>query len=312
MATKNRNFYVYKIINEAVSASSSGLRQTLHQKLSSDADNFGNRCKPILEGSQIEDVLASFLPLNQTPNMIAGEMWRIAPTQDMPKIPLAFFQQTIVSAEQIPDDPTTSSTDKSRLDYHFFLMTDDKLITTFSPTRVIAFANYLNDLLAVYRGTHEYKFDPYVILPNSIQLADISAITFSDRPLPNQSKIKHSKSKFGIFKTIGINMNSMFDDYGNINDLINEKIMSATMTLKLSKPRKMTDDVYRHKLAAVLRPLSTEEANGISFKLKNGREIKAMTIHAKFTHSFNDDDVHNKENLQNASSFMKSDLLTLQ
>lgn len=312
MAAKNRIFYVYKIINETISASSSGLRQALHQKLSSNADNFGNRCKPILDGSQIEDVLASFLPLDLTPNMIAGEMWRIAPTQDMPKIPLAFFQQTTVSAEQIPDDPTISSTDKSRLDYHFFLMTDDKLITTFSPTRVTIFANYLNELLVVYRGAHEYKFDPYVVLPNSIQLADISAITFSDRPLPNQSKITRGKSKFGVFKTIGLNMNAMFDDYGNINELINEKIMSATMTLKLSKPRKMKDDVYRQKLAAFLRPLSSEEANGISFKLKNGQEIKAMTIHAKFPHTFNDDDDQSKENLPNVSRLMKSDLLSLQ
>ena len=61
MATKNRTFYAYKIVNETVSHATSGLRNDLQQKLTSAYDNFGNRCKPIADGSPVEDVLACLL-----------------------------------------------------------------------------------------------------------------------------------------------------------------------------------------------------------------------------------------------------------
>ena len=61
MATKKRTFYAYKIINETVSNATSRLRSDLMQKLTSDVDNFGNRCKAIVDGSDTQDVLACFV-----------------------------------------------------------------------------------------------------------------------------------------------------------------------------------------------------------------------------------------------------------
>ena len=84
MATKKRTFYAYKIVNETVSNATSKLKTDLTQKLTSHVDNFGNRCKAIVDGSTTQDVLACFVPLNNTPSSIAGEMWRIAPSKDMP------------------------------------------------------------------------------------------------------------------------------------------------------------------------------------------------------------------------------------
>lgn len=312
MATKKRTFYAYKIINETVSNETSRLKADLQQKLSSDADSFGNRCKAISDGSETEDVLACFIPLNQTPNCIVGEMWRIAPSKDMPKIPQALFNQTSVRADEVPDDPSVSPTDKSRLDYHFFMITGDRLISTMPPSRCGAFSKYLNDLLAVYRGTHIYKFDPLIILPSNIRLADISAISFSDRPLSENGRMVREKSKFGIFKTGGISLKNMFDDFGSTNDLVNQKILSATMTLRLSKPKNMTDDVYQQKLSALLKPLASGDVEGVSFKLANGEEIKAMTIQAKYNHQFTDNDDNTKENVMNAYTVMNDYLTRLQ
>lgn len=104
MATKKRTFYAYKIVNETISNAASSLKANLQQKLESAADNFGNRCRAITNGSPTQDVLACFIPLVQTPNAISGEMWRIVPTKDMPKIPHALFNQPSVSADQVPDD----------------------------------------------------------------------------------------------------------------------------------------------------------------------------------------------------------------
>lgn len=312
MATKKRIFYAYKIVNETVSSAASSLKANLQQKLESAADNFGNRCKTIANGSPTQDVLACFIPLAQTPNSIAGEMWRIAPTKDMPRIPAALFNQISVSADQVPADPTISSIDKSRLDYHFFLISEDKLITTFSPTRATAFAKYLNDLLTVYRGSHVYKFDPLILLPSNIKLSDISSISFSDRPVGADGKMKREKSKFGLFKTGCVNLKNFFDDFGNTNDMVNQKILSATMTLKLSKPKGMTDDVYQQTLSALLRPLDAGDMEGVSFKLANGEEIKANTIHAKYNHLFDDGDEQTKENVRNAYTVMSDYLNRLQ
>ena len=103
----------------------------------------------------------------------------------------------------------------------------------------------------------------------------------------------------------------MFDDYGSTNDLINQKILSATMTLKLSKPRKMSDEVYQQKLSAILKPLSAGDVEGVTFKLKDGKQIKAMTIQAKMQHTFNDDNDMTKENVRNAYTVMSNYLTSL-
>lgn len=304
MATKKRTFYAYKIINETVSNATSRLKSDLMQKLTSDVDNFGNRCKAIVDGSDTQDVLACFVPLDRTPTCVAGEMWRIAPSKDMPKIPQALFAQTTVRSDEVPDDPNVSPTDKSRLDYHFFMITDNILIATFLPTRASAFAKYLNELLAVYRGTYVYKFDPLIILPSDIKLSDIAAISFSDKPIMENGKVKRGKSKFGIFKTGISNLKNFFDDFGSTNELIDKKILSATMTLKLTQPKGMSDDDYRQELSAFLRPLAASDVEGVSFKLANGQEIKAMTIQAKYAYVFNDNDEQTKENVFNASAVM--------
>lgn len=312
MATKKRTFYAYKIVNETVSNASSSLKANLQQKLESAADNFGNRCRAITNGSPTQDVLSCFIPLAQTPGSIVGEMWRIAPTKDMPKIPPALFNQTSVSADQVPADPTISPIDKSRLDYHFFLITDDRLIATFPPTRASAFAKYLNELLTVYRGSHVYKFDPLIFLPSNIKLSDISSVSFSDRPEGADGKMKREKSKFGLFKTGSVNLKNLFDDFGNTNDMVNQKILSATMTLRLTKPKGMTDDVYQQTLSALLRPLDDGDMEGVSFKLVNGEEIKANSIQAKYNHQFDDGDEQTKENVRNAYTVMLDYLNRLQ
>jgi len=312
MATKKRTFYAYKIVNETVSNATSKLKTDLTQKLTSNVDNFGNRCKAIVDGSATQDVLACFVPLNNTPSCIAGEMWRIAPSKDMPKIPQALFTQEIVRSDEVPDDPNVSPTDKSRMDYHFFMVTDSILITTFPPYRTTAFARYLNELLLVYRGAHIYKFDPLIILPSNIKLSDITAISFNDKPVMENGKIKRGQSKFGIFKTGISNLKNFFDDFGSTNELIDKKILSATMTLKLTQPKGMPDDIYQQKLSAFLKPLSAGDVEGVSFKLANGEEIKAMTIQAKYSYVFNDNDEATKENVLNAYIVMDEYLRRLQ
>ncbi len=304
MATSIRTFYAYKVINETAAHSASSLRANLHQKLESNADSFGNRCKAIAGSTTTEDVLACFIPLDQTAGYVSGEMWRIGPSKGMPRIPTEMFEQTSVRSDEIPNDANVSPTDKSRIDWHFFLITNDRLVTTYPPSRINGFAKYLNELLAVYRGVQIYKFDPLIILPSDIKLSDISAISFNDRPILENGKMRRENSKFGLFKACTHNLRKYFDDFGNTNDLVNQKILSATMTLTLKKPIRMSDDVYQHKLSALLRTQNGIDADGVSFKLTNGKEIKAMEIHAKEKKVFNDQNEADKENVVNAYNFM--------
>ena len=83
------------------------------------------------------------------------------------------------------------------------------------------------------------------------------------------------------------------------------------MTLKLTKPRKMSDEVYQQKLSAILKPLAAGDAEGVTFRLKDGKEIKAMTIQAKMHHAFNDEDDTTKENVKNAYTVMSNYLTSL-
>ena len=94
------------------------------------------------------------------------------------------------------------------------------------------------------------KLDPLIILPSDIKLSDIAAISFSDKPIMENGRVKKGKSKFGILKTGISNLKNFFDDFGSTNELIDKKILSATMTLKLTQPKGMSDDDYRQELSA--------------------------------------------------------------
>lgn len=310
--SNTKTFYAYKIINETLGLAHSPLKDHLCTKLRSDADCFRNRCKPIIQNSTTEDVLASFLPINTNNPYIGGEMWRIAPSKDMPKIPQSLFERESVTADEVPEDPTVSPTDKSRTDTHYFIVTEDRLITTFPISRIQQFAKYLNSLLTVYRGDIEYKFEPLIMLPTNVALSDITSIVFSDRPIYENGRLKKGNSKYHLFK-VGINnLKALFDDFGSTKDLIDQKILSATMTIKLSRPSKMTDEIYKQRLSALLKPLSADDVDGVSFKLSNGEKIKAMTIHAKTNHSFNPEVESERENIRNACTAMYEYYQTLQ
>ena len=54
------------------------------------------------------------------------------------------------------------------------------------------------------------------------------------------------------------------------------KILSAQLLVKFTKPRKMEEEDYEKLLGAYMKPIS--DADGVTFKLKNGKKITGSNI----------------------------------
>lgn len=62
----------------------------------------------------------------------------------------------------------------------------------------------------------------------------------------------------------------------NLNDVDLSQIISAELILKLTKPRKMSEEEYQRLYGAYLKPIS--DIDNISFKDKNGNQIKGKDV----------------------------------
>ncbi len=71
-------------------------------------------------------------------------------------------------------------------------------------------------------------------------------------------------------------LSNIFLDATSIRELDLRQIISAELTLKVSKPRKMTDDDYQKKYGAILKPIS--DLDNISFKDNLGNNITGDKI----------------------------------
>ena len=58
--------------------------------------------------------------------------------------------------------------------------------------------------------------------------------------------------------------------------MLDNKILSAQLLVKFTKPRKMEEEDYEKLLGAYMKPIS--DADGVTFKLKNGKKITGSNI----------------------------------
>lgn len=264
--------YAYRIENEKLSSSVSDFTGNLIKKLDTDKLNAGQRRLKPSKQSNDEDVL-SYYHINRATKRIFGIMMRIAPTDDVAKIPDTLFTQEIINPEELLAIENTKGVGYVCKNTYFFMVDELHLVTTLAKNRMTQFKTYMNWLIEVYRGETIYKFSNLIEMPASTSLKDIRSIVFADnakRFMPN-SKPQDEKTVTKLINVAGDFIKSYISDNSNLQFLIDKQILSANLIIKFNPVKKADadDNEIKKALSAILTPLADDEAVAVELRDKN-------------------------------------------
>lgn len=268
--------YAYRIENEKLSSSVSDFTSNLIKKLDTEKLNAGQRRLKPSKQSNDEDVL-SYYHINRATKRIFGIMMRIAPTEDVGKIPDNLFAQELISPDQLQAIEKTVGVSIICKNIYYFMVDEHHLVTTLPKNRMTQFKTYMNWLLEVYRGETIYKFSNLIEMPSSTTLKDIRSIVFADnaKQLLPDSKQHEEKTVTKLINVAGDFIKSYISDNSNLQFLIDKQILSANLVIKFNPVKKADadDDDVKKALSAILTPLADDEA--VAVELRNRNKISA-------------------------------------
>ena len=121
-------------------------------------------------------------------------------------------------------------------------------------------------------------FTPKVKAPDSTQLSQISNIVFADptKKLKGKKKEEKIENAIKVFKCAEDLLKKIVEEIPDFQQMLDNKILSAQLLVKFTKPRKMEEEDYEKLLGAYMKPIS--DADGVTFKLKNGKKITGSNI----------------------------------
>jgi len=171
------------------------------------------------------------------------------------------------------EDISVQKTDTAALHKgHFYLcMNDSYLVTAMLPKNITIqrVQTYINWIL----GVSTFDLTPIIEAPEGKRLSDLKTIKFSD---PFCDELDMFQETVRLKDKLQDFLSNIFLDATSIRELDLRQIISAELTLKVSKPRKMTDDDYQKKYGAILKPIS--DLDNISFKDNLGNNITGDKI----------------------------------
>lgn len=269
---KKYTLQAYDIENEEIGKAYSDLYEKLEEKLKAREIADVRRMKLNPESPE-EDLLSDFAI---TERYIFGVMWRIAPAKEVPSIPEGLFKNPTIQIDDIQEQEKRISLICK--DHYYFSLNKHFLVTNLPKSRIKSLQVYLNWLLEAVRGDKLYKLTPKVKAPENMKLSEISNIVFADpsqrlKGKKNEQKIENG---FKVFKCAEGFLKSIIEDIPDLQKMLDNKILSAQLLVKFTKPRKMEEEDYEKLLGNYMKPIN--DADGITFKLKNGKRITGSNI----------------------------------
>ena len=133
---------------------------------------------------------------------------------------------------------------------------------------------YLNWFLSAERGSKLYEITPKIVDNIETKLADIKKIIVKDSSVNfNQEK---DNQEHKIFKLSREAFAALFNDTNTLEDIIEQNIISAELSIKFKKPKKMSGEDYQKIMGAYMKPIS--ETDDISFSTKKHGKIKGSDV----------------------------------
>lgn len=269
---KKITLQAYDIENEEIGKAYSDLQEKLRDKLGTGEIADVRRLKLNVDSPE-EDLLSDFAI---TERYVFGVMWRISPAKEVPSIPEGLFKNTTIQIDEIQEQEKNVSLICK--DHYYFSLNKHFLVTNLPKSRIKSLQVYLNWLLEAVRGDKLYKLTPKVKAPDSTRLSEISNIVFADpaKKLKGKKKEEKAENAIKVFKCAEDLLAKLVGELPDIQQMIDNKILSAQLLVKFSKPRKMEEEDYEKLLGAYMKPIC--DADGVTFKLKNGKKITGSNI----------------------------------
>lgn len=198
---------------------------------------------------------------------VYGVIMRFTQAKNVPAIPDGFENMESFDEAQLQVPKELKGKMLCRYVYHI-LVTDKYVITDLRKDYTIGrLEKYLNFLLL---GTH-YELIP-VVMSSVIKMKDIKSIVFKN-PTVDRKDLSVDLNLLDKAKDL---IMQLFPHVDNIDEIMSRNIVTAKMTLNLSKPDDMEDEDYENQLGAVLRPVA--EPDLVSLGVVKGKEIKGSDI----------------------------------
>lgn len=198
---------------------------------------------------------------------VYGVIMRFTQAKNVPAIPDGFENMESFNEAQLEVPKELKGKMLCRYVYHI-LVTDKYVITDlrkdYTVTRLEKYLNYL--LL----GTH-YELIP-VVMSSVIKMKDIKSIVFKN-PSVDRKDLAVDLSLLDKAKDL---IMQLFPHVENIDEIMSRNIVTAKMTLNLSKPDDMEEEDYENQLGAVLKPVADTDI--VSLGVVKGKEIKGSDI----------------------------------
>ena len=290
---KSIKLTAYVIDNDEIGKKYSSLYDNLVVKLSQNQDADARRMK-LNEKSSEEDLLSDFAVRS---NSVYGVMWRIVPSNELPKIPSDFFKQTTISRDALnekkkEEDQSENKQEKDNAvkelackSTHYFVLNQHYLVSDLPLSRIKSLQVYLNWLLTPYKTDDViYSFTPKVKSTGNIYLRDIKSIVIGDNTtlnvVPKKEQEDESQNNRDVaMKVLQVaqdKLMSMLSEDKYLKDIVDKNIVQAQLVLKIRKPKKKEETDYENILGTTMKPIA--DTDGITFQLKNGKLVKGSTI----------------------------------
>lgn len=209
-------------------------------------------------------------------NTVFGVMLRVELDSTSPQVPsdLLAAQSFELSDLQVGEDENTIYKN-----HYYFCLNNSHVVTNLpGNTTIIGFQTYINWLLNT--ATTPYEITPLCKSTPDFKLADIKEIVFEDDSILLSSQ-KTSKTAIDdtsdrLIDIAWGGVRKLLTDTVDLTEEEIKNVISARLLLKFRKPKSMSEEDYRKKFGAMLKPVSdTEHLHYVS---KSGQRLTAETI----------------------------------
>jgi len=215
------------------------------------------------------------------PHCFHGVMLRMCPPDAVKSVPNDYLQKEKFLVTEL--DNVTSEKNNIRKSHYYFSLNDKFLVTTLPKNITISgFQTYINWILRDEIGDMAFQFTPMLVeLEEELEdtkLYDLKSITIKDASLQKETSSKNKNSIGKKYFSVSPHLlDSIVDDPIMLEKMKENKIISAELLIKFSKPKKMSKEDYEKTMGAFLKPISDPE--DFVFKTRKGNEISAEKLY---------------------------------
>ena len=267
MANKKKEITIkaFVVENKSLVQSENGLFDLLKQKL--ETSNVLFRKKETESNIRKEEDYLFSYDIND--KSLFGYMIRFMDAENIPQFSPEKLSEKKISLEELIEANQEGS--KSFKDLYYFLLNNNHIIIYFvGRMNISRFQDYVNWFLNTNNEQVKFEFTPKVADIENLRLGDIKRIDINDAMInlpKNQDEIVHKN--LSVSQSL---IERFFNDVKTFEQIKENNIISAKLSLLFKKPKKMSNDEYQNSMGSLLKAMGNED--DITVLTKNKERIK--------------------------------------